>query len=61
MKQGKATIQHAADYLPTEFVAEDLNTSGPCYVGKHYKVEKGYHPLSYYINKGYKVIEWDGR
>ena len=61
LKHGKATLQHSVDYLPTEFVAEDLNTSRPCFVGKHYEVEKGCHPLSYYTDRGFKVVEWDGK
>ncbi|KAI0088584.1 hypothetical protein BDY19DRAFT_906589 [Irpex rosettiformis] len=61
LEHARTTYRHAVEYYPTEFEAEDLHNTGPCFVGKHYSVEKKYHPLQYYIEQGYRVIEWDGK
>ena len=50
-------MKHIMKYWQVDFKVEDFPSTKPTYVGPNYKE---YYNLQWYIDEGYKVIEWDG-
>ncbi|KAI0093362.1 hypothetical protein BDY19DRAFT_903119 [Irpex rosettiformis] len=59
--RAQKVIRGCVDYYPSDFNAKELHATGPCFVGQHYKIDEKMHPLKYYMDRGYEVVQWDGR